>query len=270
MRSFFSIFLKINVNIRDFMKRILLLVVFINILTTFGYSQIQIGGEQPKQKKEKPSKVKKEPNDSAVYSLKVFLGTTFSSTYRTLEPNKNDLFADSLGPRAGEVRRPAWAFHLGFSNDISKYFMWEAGVSFLQNGERYDFAGTDTSHNYTSKYSWIGMPLKVYFKYDIKKFRLQLGGGIVPQMQMKFRREDAFVNSEGTESTIKTKTINGMNTFGVSAIGNVGFHYNITNRFGVYLLFEYRHQLTSSYLKTNSYIHKGNAIGANFGFTFGL
>lgn len=253
------------------MKRILILTFFINILTSFGFGQIQIGGEQPKDKKAKKEKAKKEPNDSAVYNMKVFLGTTFSSTFRTLTPNsKNELFADSLGERANETRRPAWSFHLGFSNDISKHFMWEAGVSFIQNGERYDFSATDTSHSYSSKYSWIGVPLKVYFKHDFKNLRLQVGVGVIPHMQMKFRREDIYKDREGVESTVDTKTINGMNTFGISAVGNAGIHYSITRRFGAYALFEYRHQLMSSYLKTYPYIHRGTAIGVNFGLTFGL
>lgn len=253
------------------MKQILILLFFINILTSFGFGQIQIGGDQPKDKKEKKEKTKAITNDSVVYDLKVFLGTTYSSTFRTLEPNhKNELFSDSLGIRADEVNRTAWSFHLGFTSDISSHFMWEAGISFLQNGERYSFSDVDTSHVYDSKYSWLGVPLKIYFKHDFNKFRLQIGVGVIPQMQMKFNRTDTYKDVEGTESTIKTKTINGMNTFGVSAVGNIGFHYAVTNRFGFYAQFEYRHQLTSSYLKTYPYIHRGTAIGANVGFTFGI
>lgn len=252
------------------MKRILILTFFINILTSFGFGQIQIGGDQPKGSKEKKEKEKKEVNGSTSYDSKVFLGTTYASTFRTLEPNKNDLFADSLGARADETHRPVWSFHLGFTSDISRNFMWEAGISFLRNGEQYSFSATDTSHTYNSRYSWLGVPLKFYFKHDFNQLRLQVGIGAIPHMQMKFRRTDTFKNNDNVESTIETKTINGMNTFGVSAVGNIGLHYSITNRFGVYALFEYRHQLTSSYLKTYPYIHRGTAIGANFGLTFGI
>ncbi len=257
-------------NIQDFMKRIIILIVFINILTTFGFGQIQIGGDQPKEKKEKKEKVKKDPNDSTEYSLRLFVGTTVAGTYRTLEPNKNELFADSLGVRADEKSLTRWSFQLGFTSDINKSLMWEAGVAFMQNGEQYSFSATDTSHNYTSRYSWLGVPLKLYYKHDFNKLRLQVGAGVIPQMQMKFRREDTFLNREGTNSTVETKTINGMNTFSISAVGNIGLHYSITNRFGAFVQFEYRHQLMSSYLKTYPYIHKGTSIGANFGLTFGL
>lgn len=252
------------------MKRILILLFFINILTSFGFGQIQIGGNEPKGKKMKNEKAKKDPNDSTKYDIRVFLGTTYANTFRTLTPNKNELFGDSLGVRANETSRPAWSFHLGVNNDISKYLMWEAGVSFIQNGERYHFSDTDTSHNYSAKYSWIGVPLKLYFKHDFNKLRLQIGVGAIPHMQLKFRRTDVFTNREGVETTTEIKTTTGMNNFGISAVGNIGVHYSITNRFGVYATFEYRHQLTSSYLKTYPYVHRGISIGANFGFTFGL
>jgi hypothetical protein len=252
------------------MKRILILLFFINILTSFGFGQIQIGGNDPNDKKAKKEKVKKESNDSTTYGIRVFLGSTYASTFRTLIPNKNELFADSLGVRSDEVSRPAWAFHLGFTSDISRYLMWEAGVSFMQNGERYRFSDTDTSHTYSAKYSWIGVPLKLYFKHDFNKLRLQVGVGAIPHMQLKFRKTDVFTNQQGVETTVETKTTTGMNNFGISAVGNIGLHYSITNRFGIYASFEYRHQLTSSYLKTYPYAHRGTAIGANFGLTFGL
>lgn len=251
------------------MKRFLIVIFFINILTSFGFGQIQVGGNQPKIKKEKSVK-KTIDGEEKPSETRVYLGTGVSSTFRTLEPNKNELFAESLGVRADETNYTAWAFHLGFSTDISKYLMWESGISFLRNGEKYAFSETDTSHTYTSKYSWIGVPIKLYFKHDISKFRLQAGVGVIPQMQMKFSKNEIFKNSNNVESVVETKTINGMNNFGVSAVANLGFQYNLSPKFGVFVQFEYRHQLTSSYLKTNAFIHRGTAIGSNFGVVFGL
>lgn len=252
------------------MKRILILSFFIHILTSFSFGQIQIGGSQPEPVKEKKEKVKKVRNDSTDYSMKVFAGTSISSTFRRLEPNKNDLFADSLGSRANEKSKAYWSFHLGFSSDISRHFMWEAGVSFLRNGEQYNFPQNDSTHTYTTRHSWIGVPIKFYFKHDFNKLRLQVGIGAIPHMQMKYKRTDSYVQQDGTRITNDLKTINGMNTFGVSVIGNAGIHYSLSKRTGIYLMFEYRQQLTSSYWKTNPYIHKGTAIGANFGLTFGI
>lgn len=254
------------------MKSILSLLVFISILTSFSFGQIQIGGDQPKSTKTQKQKAPKTPkSDTANYDLKVFLGTTIASTYRTLAPAKDPLFAEELGSRVDEVSKAAWSYHLGFSNDINRFMMWEAGISWLRNHEQYLYTVEgDTTHNYTSKYSWIGMPIKLYFKYDFKKVRFVVGGGFSPQIQMKFRKDEVFVDSYATETTNKIKTINGMNTFGISAIANIGIHYNITNRFGLYLTAEYRHQLTNSHTKTFPYIHKGTAIGANFGLAFGI
>lgn len=252
------------------MKRILILFFFLNNLTSFTFGQIQIGGNQPEEKKEKKEKEKKIHTDSTDYSMRVFFGTTYANTFRVLEPNKDELFADSLGSRADEKNRSYWSFHLGFSSDISRYFMWEAGISFLRNGEQYSFSDVDSSHTYTNRHSWIGVPIKFYFKHDMNRFRIQVGAGVIPHMQLKYKRTETYVNQNGTTTTNEVKTINGINTFGVSVIGNAGFHYSLSKRVGVYAMFEYRHQLTSSYWKTNPYIHKGTAIGANFGLTFGI
>ncbi|MCO5260157.1 MAG: hypothetical protein M9916_08440 [Crocinitomicaceae bacterium] len=251
------------------MKHIFLSFFFITILTFFGYSQIQIGGNETK--KEKKQKEKKERVEKDFYDMRAFLSANYGSAYRTLKPNtKNSLFADSLGERANETRSTSWGVNLGFNSDISKYLMWEAGFSYFQNGEKYSFKDTDTSHTYTSKYTWIGIPLKLYFKYDLKKVRFQFGGGIVAQMQFKYRQNDEFVDHFSKTTTSEVKTINNVNTFGISAVANAGIHYSFTKRFGGFIQFEYRHQLTPSHLKTYPYIHKGNAIGATIGFTFGL
>lgn len=255
------------------MKRILILGFFISILTSFVSGQIQIGGSQPKapkSSKSKKDKTIKSVNDTTVYSMKVFAGTTFGTTYRTLEPNKNELFADSLGYRADERSKAYWSFHIGFTSDINKHLMWEAGVSFMRNGEQNSFSSPDTSYNYVNRHSWIGVPLKLYFKHDLKKIRFQIGVGAIPHMQLKYKSVGMYTDINGKEISTELKTIKGMNNFGVSLIGNAGIHYSFTKRIGMYLQFEYRHQLTSSYWKTDPYIHRGTVIGANLGLTFGL
>lgn len=254
------------------MKRNLIVICIFLLNAFIGFNQIQIGGSQPKkQQKAKSEKPHKQLlNDSIDNKMKLFLGATYASTFRSLEPNKNSLFADSLGERAKELSKGNWGIHLGFNSEISKYFMWEAGVSFFMNGERYHFSDVDTTHKYVNKYSWIGVPLKVHFKYDINRFRFSVGGGIIPQMQLKYRQKDDFSSRDGGSKTISTKTIEGMNTFGISGIVNAGVHFNISKRVGIYALFEYRHQLTNSFLKTKPYNHKGTSTGVNFGITFGI
>jgi len=254
------------------MRHILISFVFINILTSFSFGQILVGGNQPtaKEKKAKVTTQKNKISDSTIFNTKVFLGAGVGSTFRSLKPNSNELFADSLGARANETARTGWNFNLGFTTDLNKYLMMEGGVSYFFNGEKYNFQDTDTSHTYDSKYSWIGVPLKLHFKYDIKKFRISLGAGVIPQMQLKFRQESTTVDRLNMSTENSLKTTHGMNSFSISAIGTLGFHYNITRRFGAYLNVDYRRQLTSSYQKTNPYNHQGTAFGGTIGFTFGI
>ncbi|HNR85935.1 MAG TPA: hypothetical protein PKN22_02685 [Taishania sp.] len=253
------------------MKQILIFLIFTNILTTFSYSQIQIGGDEKAAKKEKKKKEKVKPVEKDFYDFRVYVSGTLGSSYRLLKPNtKNPLFMDSLGQRANETRSMGWGTTLGFTSDLSKYLMWEAGFSYFQNSEKYSYQATDTSHTYTSKYTWIGIPLKLHFKYDLKKVRFNVGAGVLPQMQFKYKQDDEFVNHNGKTTTSSVKTIKDVNTFGISVVANAGIHYSFTKRFGAFLQFEYRQQLTPSHLKTYPYIHKGNNIGATFGFTLGF
>lgn len=254
------------------MRHILISFLFINILTSFSFGQILVGGNQPKEKEKKAKTVTQKSNisDTTVFNTKVFIGVGAASTYRSLNPNSNELFADSLGTRVNETPRIGWNFNLGFTTELNKYLMLEGGISYFFNGEKYAFKDSDTSHTYDSKYSWIGVPLKLHFKYDIKKFRISLGAGVIPQMQLKFRQESTTIDKMNITTDNTLKTSNGMNSFSISAIGTVGFHYNITRRFGVFLNIDYRHQLTSSYLKTNAYNHKGTAFGGTLGFTLGI
>ncbi len=250
------------------MKRYLILLTFLHSLTSFG--QIQIGGEQEKEKKEKEEKqkapkVEKEqaPVDG---STEVFLGANWSATDRVLNVN-NNIFGDSLGERAKETGLNTWSFGLGMRNQINKYLMWEGGITFLRNGEQYRFEGTDTSYSYISTYSYIGMPIKLYYTYGVNRFRLQVGGGVIPQMALKFRQDISYRTSEGSEDSEEVKTKDGQSSFTVSLVANVGVHYELGSGWGIYLQPEYRYQLGSTYLKTEPYKHYGTALGLSFGLT---
>lgn len=247
----------------------LLLFLFINIsLTSFG--QIQIGGEtdEPKketEKKAKPEKtVQKKNSDS-----EIFLGTNWSATNRVLIENKG-LFGDSLGERANETGVNRWSFGLGFRTKLNNYLMMEGGVSYLQNGETYLFEGTDTSSTYTNSYQYIGMPIKLYYFYGQKKLRFQVGVGVIPQMALNFRQSSTIIDSGGNETSESIKTKIGYSSFAVSIVGNIGIQYEFTPTWSIYVLPEYRRQLTSSYLNTNKYQHFGTALGVNVGFVKAL
>lgn len=250
------------------MNRFLILSFFFISLTSFG--QIQVGGdvkEEKPEKKEKAEKPKKEKQSDE--ATEVFLGANWSKTNRRLETNKN-IFGDSIGERENEIGINTWSGSIGIRTKINQFLLFEGGISYLQNGEKYDFQGTDTSFSYTNKYNFIGMPLKLYYYYEKNNFRFQVGVGGIPQMALKFSQETRSMNSEGAEETSSIKTKVGVNSFVFSAVANIGFQYEFMPTWSVYLLPEYRVQLNSSYLNSNKFKHYGNALGVSFGLVKAL
>lgn len=250
------------------MNRILILSFFFISLTSFG--QIQVGGdvkEEKPEKKEKPVKqVEEKKSDDAT---EVFFGANWSKTNRRLETNKN-IFGDTIGARSNEIGIGAWSVGLGIRTKLNKFLLFEGGISYLQNGETYNFQGTDTSHSYTNKYSFIGMPLKLYYYYEVKDFRFQIGIGGIPQMSLKFKQNSTTVDTEGTETSESIETKVGMNSFVISAVANVLIQYEFMPTWGIYVSPEYRTQLNSSYLTSDKFKHYGNAFGVSFGLVKSL
>lgn len=250
------------------MNRILFLSFFFISLTSFG--QIQVGGdakEEKPEKKEKPVKLEQEKKSDD--STEVFFGTNWSQTNRRLETNDN-IFGDTIGARANEVGIGAWSFGLGIRTKLNKFLLFEGGISYMKNGETYNFQGTDTSHTYTNKYSFIGMPLKLYYYYEVKDFRFQIGIGGIPQMALKFKQDSKTIDTEGTETSESIETKVGMNSFVISAVANIGIQYEFMPTWSIYVSPEYRVQLNSSYLTSNKFKHFGNALGVSFGLVKSL
>lgn len=248
------------------MKKALIIFIFLNSLTTF--SQIIIGGDEKPPKKQKKPKTEKiaTPIDSlnSKDRTEIFIGSNWSSTYRRLIENDN-IFGDSIGLRADETSVGRWSFSLGVRSKLSKYLMFEGGISYLQNGEKYEFTATDTSHTYTNSYKFIGMPLRLYGVFGEKKWRFQVGIGGIPQMALRFKQESKFVDSEAKETSITNKTKIGMSSFVFSVAANAGVQYEFLPTWSLFVMPEYRVQLTSSLLKTSKFKHYGNAFGVGFG-----
>lgn len=201
-------------------------------------------------------------------STSVFINTNWSKTSRKLIVN-DGLFGDYLGERANETNLNLWSFGLGFRSEITKNIMWEGGVSFQQNGEQYSFEQTDSSYQYESKYTYISLPIKVYYKYG-KAIRVIGGLGIVPQMFVKFHQKRNWTDSNSIEGSETIKTTIGHSSFVISSVFNLGVEMDFSDKVTLFFIPEYKVQLTSSYLKTNSYKHYGRSLGINMGLSFKL
>jgi hypothetical protein len=250
------------------MKNLVLLVLFINSLTSFA--QIKIGGEDTtKEKGDTLTLTRIKGKKEAPGDVELVFGTNWSMTNRRLIPNDN-IFGDSLGLRANEVGIGAWSYGLGFRTKVNKNVMIEGGLAYIRNGEKYTFSGADTLHSYVATYNYLSMPIKVYFTYGEKKLRWMVGVGGIPQMSLKHKRVDNFKDSDGVESSESENTKTGFNSFVFSIVANAGIQYKYGTNWSIYVMPEYRMQLASSYLPTNKYKHYGTSFGVSFGLVRAL
>lgn len=241
-----------------------LLGVFVMLISYCSYSQVELSKETTKKEKKKKSI----ESDKELSSTSVFVITNWSSTSRKLIENKG-LFGDSLGERSNETSLNLWSFGIGLRTQIHEYIAWEGGINYTKNGEQYKYDETDSMYNYQSRYSYLSMPIKVYFTYG-EKWKLLAGVGIVPQMFVGYEKNEQWRDAEGNEDESSSKLKIGYNSFVFSTVFNVGVQYQISKRIGVLLMPEYKMQLSTSYLKTSSYKHFGRSLGGNVGLIINL
>jgi hypothetical protein len=197
----------------------------------------------------------------------VYLEAGIFSVSRTLEANSNFL-NKPLGERANETKINLWSYSIGMVAPISKYFVFDGGLSFVQNGEQYSWqsSSNDSTFNYQTKYRYIGMPLQLKF-HTGKNVVFFFEGGLLPQMQVGYLQTQNWTDSLGGKEEARIENYNNLNSFVLSAIGSAGIVLNFQNNLGFRLSVQYRHQLTDSYSKFNGYLHKSSAIGVTFGLT---
>jgi hypothetical protein len=238
-------------------------IAFSILLTGTAFGQIEISEKPEKKKIKEVAPDAKEPSTTEVYFL-----TNWSRTNRDLTENSG-LFGDSLGLRANESYLDRWSYSLGIRSRLNQYLGWEGGIALVRNGESYLFEDTDTLFKYNTTYTYIGMPLKVNFLYG-EDVQFVAAAGIMPQMFVNYKQElewEDSVDAKGKE-TIKTNA--GYNSFVISAVFNAGVKLKYADKWSLLVLPEYRMQLTSSYEKTDSYIHKARALGVTFGLALSL
>ncbi len=247
---------------------ILLLIMF---LSNIGYNQILIGGEKEDEKKQEETNENNKdlgPKRDLDGETELYFGTNWSRTFRVLEEN-GDLFGKPLGERANEIHQNRWSFGLGFRNRVHEHIQIEGGIGFVRNGEDYSFVGIDTSFMYQTTYSYISMPVKVYYTYgtDVRFFA---GGGVVPQMFIKYKQEQQWVTSTNTPGKNSISKNNGLNSFVTSVVANVGVQLKYSESWSLYFMPEYRWQLSNSNSKNDAYKHFARALGFNIGFAYQL
>ncbi len=247
------------------------LVCFVLLMNGFGvFSQIEMSKEnmakEEKERKEKKAKELIEKDSLSATSL--YFNANWSYTPRKLEENEG-LFGDSLGERANETAGNRWSFGLGFRNQLHKYIALEGGIAFMRNSEKYNFEGVDTSYSYVTEYSYLALPIKVYYTYG-KDFKFLGGVGITPQMFVRYKQDLNYKTTEGKEESETIKSTTGFSSFVISATVSAGVQIELGKRVSVQVIPEYRIQLNSSNTKQDAYKHYARAIGVNAGIVVRL
>ena len=227
---------------------------------SMSFAQIEISEET--QELENATKTLDTRNTEAYFHA------NWSSTSRKLIENISP-FGDTLGSRVFEDKLNRWSYGIGFRSRLNDYLSWEGGISLLRNGESYLYEAADTMFTYNTTYMYIGMPVKVLFTYG-RQVRLYAGLGVLPQMFVQYRQDQEWLTTLDYREKNTFTTNNGYNSFVFSVVFNVGVQMDITNNMAMYILPEFRYQLTSSYEKQSDFKHYGRALGLNLGLTYKL
>ncbi len=239
---------------------------FALLCANVSISQIVIGEQEELVKDTKKVKGPKDKiEDNTNFTTEIFFGAGVMRTFRNISPNPNELFGKPLGERANEQAMVRPEFYLGIRKKLNGFLMIEGNVRYLQSGEKYAFSSPDSTHNYSVIYNELGVGLKLFYYKTIKKVDILVGAGLMPTFRMKMKRQDHFVTSAGKEIDHEDKSKNGLNNVGVNVAANAGIQYNVHPRVGLFAMFEYRYNLTNTFLKYEPYKHHLNGIGASFG-----
>ncbi len=252
---------------------------FLFFLTLPALSDAQIiTNEKPTPKPVPKEEVKPEPKEVIpedtvkpnYYPEDIALFFEFSPTNTNPYLQENpSVFGKPLGERANERAANIWSFALGFRAPMGRYFAFQSGISVLRNAEEYDFSGVDTSFSYRTTYTYLAMPLKVYFEFG-NRVRGKVGAGVIPQMLNGYSQKQEWTTSLGNRDRNTVTSRNGLSSFVVSATVSAGVSFRYSENISLYFVPEYRMQLNSTYLNEYPYIHKVNAFALSFGLYYHL
>jgi hypothetical protein len=262
------------------MKNILLIIALLSSVVL--NAQIQIGSKTPNEdpkkeetgtpdKKDDVIKISKKKRSSGALgqgNISVYLGYAPTFSYRSLIENPT-LFGEELGLRVNE--KAAWVHSgsLGVRANLHKYLMLDASFGYMEDGESYSFNSptTDSTYNYKNSYRNFSVSIKLYAKYDLKKFSFYAGGGITPALFINQAEQINYNDGNGNPREVKNTYREGYNAFNLHLVGSVGVSYHFHEYASFYLMPEYRYGLFSTYQKQSAYVRKPFSLALHFGFS---
>ncbi len=234
-------------------------------------AQIESGKTGPKKKKKNPEKEKTEvikaPETlTGDYTLLKF-SYSYGSSYRSLKPN-GDFYGEPLGERSKETRLPVSGFHLGVNTKFEGHIHLDFGIGFQQFGEQYNNGGSDTIIEYTSTYSRMVLPLKVQY-HGGKKTVFFVGAGFEAQLLAAYSNKTT-TTIESKESSVKVTTLKNKAPFSLAAVASAGVQLPLGKKLTFLASGEYSIQLSNTFNKQATYVHRSDLFGVKLGLGYKL
>lgn len=253
----------------DFFQYLRVLTILL-FLPFFSQAQIEtgkVGGE----KLSKPKKTKRIIQEKLVIenaNTIFYLSGGFGTAYRNLKENKG-LFGKPLGERVYELNIFVPNFSLGVKSRLRQNFYLDLGVSSALSGESYSYELADSTYSYKSTYSYFAIPIKIQY-ISGNKWKLIAGIGLQPQILVGYKQEITWNDRNGKsgEKTVKDK--DDLNFFSISALANLGVSWQLKKNTSIFLLPEFRYDLSNTYLKQAPYNRKGFFIGGQIGLSIAV
>lgn len=235
-------------------------------------AQIELPAQKEEKVVEKEEEVVERKNvDPSDIKTEIVVYANWASTSSVLRSNPaNDgIFGEPLGIREDESNLNVWSYGIAFRSVFKKNFMWQGGISWMRNGESFDYQApnSDSTFSYQTYYNYIAMPLKVMYQTG-GRVNFYGGVGLTPQLFSSYRQEQQWTTVLNTQVTETVKTRNGYNTFLLSGSLTAGVQLRMNGGASIFVEPEYRFHLTNSYTEIDSYEHFGRAFGMNIGFTY--
>ena len=251
------------------------------LCTHFVSSQIITNENEQRSKEKEVKKETKQPEplspktekdsvkgDFESNNISIFFEFSPANTIPELERNPS-IFGKPLGEREFEKSENVWTYTLGFRLPLSNSFTFQSGVGYLRNRESYAFETVDSAYNYTTTYSYISMPFKLYYEYG-SRLKVKAGVGVIAQMLSSYAQDLTYTTSLGNTESETIKDRDGLNNLVLSAAFSAGISYRYMPSFSIYFVPEYRQQLNSTYIDNHPYIHKVHALSFSFGLYYHL
>lgn len=253
----------------EFNHRYCVLLTFLTLFCSSSFfAQIVIGDEKEEKGKIVETAKKKSRETADDHSF-LYMQTHWAKSYRVLQENDN-VFGQALGERANEVARSVNGFGIGVRTNIKGRFDFVAGLGYLIYGEEYKYEEPDTNFMYTTSYRYVSIPLGLEYRLG-KDLRLVAGFGLIPGMFINNTQDQTWKTKKNLSGKNQEKfdvNKDDLNPFSLSTYFRIGAEIQYSERFSLYVIPEYRRQLTSTYTTQSAYVQYPFSLGATIGLSY--